>query len=252
MFLTKCLVQNYCTNLENIHRVLYYGRFKDDGFILLSCFDQSSIDALINFMSARSKFFKLQFGEPSRDTNFLDIRLWMGPCWKKSGRLDHTLHHKATSLYQPFALSSHHPMHVHSVWPKGMVARINALVHAPVYRRTEYDNLVHKLSSRLGFDYVTGILSCASPYIQPKEVPWSRIVLPCHRYFEFAPLQRTLVALKNKYRFLELSGAPIHKIGLAWKLPAKRMLHMRLRYNLESHITEEHFSISGCVFGEGR
>merc|ERR1711957_663068 len=58
--------------------------------------------------------------------DFLDIRLFKGPKWSRTGRLDFTTFRKKTALGIPLSDSSYHPPSVHSGWPSSLYNKINS------------------------------------------------------------------------------------------------------------------------------
>lgn len=92
--------------------ILFYGRFHDDGLLILNCPQESRME-LFRLMSVRSKFFELKIEEVSLSgLNMLDIYVHKGRGLLSSGCLDFTHFQKVTSIWRPLGIDSVHPRYM--------------------------------------------------------------------------------------------------------------------------------------------
>eukprot|EP00959_Pyramimonas_sp_CCMP1952_P142245 2977578-Pyramimonas_sp.AAC.1 len=98
------------TAFRQFYGIKYYGRFKDDIFMILERRGVRTTD-LWKVMRDRSSFYthKLE-GTSTTGVSFLDTFVHKGSGWRKSGRLDYRPHFKSTSLSIPLSFSSAHPV----------------------------------------------------------------------------------------------------------------------------------------------
>lgn len=87
--------------------VLFYRRYLDDIFAILSDRPQQFIDAL----SRRHPSIKLETTMSSSSVNFLDLHIFKGPRFAQTGILDTSVHQKQLNSYLYLPYSSFHPPH---------------------------------------------------------------------------------------------------------------------------------------------
>lgn len=60
-----------------------------------------------------------------RDVSFLDLFIYKGAKFERSGFLDYRLYEKPTKIWVPLSKESAHHSSVHNSWPSSMICRIN-------------------------------------------------------------------------------------------------------------------------------
>ncbi len=111
--------------LRNLQRfgIKSYSRFKDDIFVIASGFE--SFRDFLTELRKRAGPFRLTVEEYSYDwACMLDLRIFKGNRWRRSGLLDFDPLFKPTSLAVPLAVDSGHPPHVHFSWPFAELNRL--------------------------------------------------------------------------------------------------------------------------------
>ena len=104
-----------------------YRRYMDDGLILCSSVRTIRMAFLEKFREM-GDCFRVKIESMSEYyCEFLDLTIWKGPQFRRSGHLDFCIYRKPTSLAQPLRPSSFHPPGVHAGWPRGLLARAEKL-----------------------------------------------------------------------------------------------------------------------------
>ena len=91
---------------------------------MITSADDASLALFQEIVKRRSRCFTVISDPCSLDSvDFLDVTLFKGPRWRRTGILDHKVFVKPTSHWQPLSTSSaHHPM-THRAWPFAMLRR---------------------------------------------------------------------------------------------------------------------------------
>ena len=188
--------------------------------------------AFINKWRELASFFRITLDMTStHEVNMLDVKIFKGPKWQRTGCLDTSLYTKPTSLNVPLSSSSHHPHNIHKNWPIGRVRKFSDLC------ATEEDFA----SAKQKFVSLQRKSSPLHPAIEPVlDYPWrsdrihsifrtpceecSWLFLPFHRLLARVGLTSTLKKLWDKWRpILEracLIGRPLMP-RISWSLSGK-------------------------------
>ena len=182
--------------------ILYYGRFKDDGLLIVDCATMVSA-RLVAVMKLKSRFFRISVESVSWDEcNMLDVTLYKGAGWQKTGHLDYRVHVKSTSIYQPLAATSAHPLHVHMNWPRAMIARFRRLCKCKSDYKRQAAAFESQLIERDGHSRLE--LRAQKPR-NPKASHFSYVILPHFAEFEFGRLGGVVEEARER--------VPIHSRG---------------------------------------
>ena len=112
----------------------YYGRFKDDGIIILSCDRTLRLEFCRN-LKLHSDFFKIKFESLSDSSAiFLDTEIYKVGTPEGQCRFENRIFVKATSLWQPLSCTSVHPSHIHRGWPQAQLTRFRRRAAKPMTR----------------------------------------------------------------------------------------------------------------------
>ena len=218
--------------VQQQYGVLFYCRFKDDGFFIIDGPQDARI-AICQELKRRSGCFQVVFDSvSSHDAIMLDLRLFKGSGWARSGTLDYELHLKESRQWSPLLHSSAHPMSVHMSWPTAQMQRIaNRFSDKQAGR-------IAVLAFQQRYLCSTGITihSAASHLRHSSRSDHScflpRLILPYHVEWAGA---RVSSIISRVGRSLGLkSGDESHSMltQVAWKLGGKHLVHVLRQYSL--------------------
>ena len=112
-------------------RILAYFRFKDDIIIFQAPRqlgqEAKTVEALLSEMNRRAHPFVVEVDEiATYKASFLDVSVFFGGHWRRTGRMDTEPYRKPSSIWTPLSSGSlHHPT-LHNEWPKSMIRRYHA------------------------------------------------------------------------------------------------------------------------------
>ena len=93
------------------------------------------------------------------EITMLDITFWKDGAFATTGRLQHRVHVKSTSVWTPLAPSSGHSGHVHRSWPATQVARHRSLCSTALAKADAERAFVERLAA---FGVVDGPWHCSA------------------------------------------------------------------------------------------
>ena len=201
---------------------MYY-RYRDDILVGLA----SDSDTRVSFwheLKKRAAFFRIKLdGMSDSEITMLDITFWKDEAFATTGRLQHRVHVKSTSVWTPLAPSSGHSGHVHRSWPAAQVARHRSLCSTALAKTDAERAFVERLAAfGVVAEPTRGIGRSAVP---AKADPGSFLALPWHPSLARAKLARVL-------QEAALSWAPVlgrmARVSIAWR-NATAHLHLKVR-----------------------
>lgn len=213
------------------HAVHLYVRFKDDIFVILGGTHRSRVN-FGRFLREQSSVWTLELESVSKfSCSFLDLNISKGARWKSTGLLDVGIHHKPTGLHQPLAPHSAHSPHVHSAWPRGLLARARRLCNTKSLFHEECLHLKRLLSARFGTTYADSILKHVPkrpPSFAHQDFVTSRLVIPYHREWDVSRVRSVLRMVQERHQSALLSdfGSPI-RVQICYSLAGPH-LYLRL------------------------
>ena len=226
--------------------VVAYFRYKDDVLIILRG-EQSERRSFIHKWIDRALPFVLQIESTStKEVVMLDVRIFKGPIWSRSGHLDTSIYTKPTSLSLPLSSSSSHPTHIHNNWPLARIQTFGSLCAGEEdfnSARNLWLSKIKKSSPR--HPCVAAVLSTS--FISSKRTlrPIARVgnpvefkpawmVLPFHHRLEHAGLPNTLHNIWQRWKHvLAYSGLNMSCImpRVSWRLVEPRMIQRLIHIN---------------------
>ena len=163
----------------------------------------------------------------------LDVEVYKGARWRRSGRLDYRIHTKHTSQWRPLASSSCHHPSVHASWPSGQIARIRNLCSSNSERALAVRTFVHALAARFEHSHFErGSHTHSASNVGTR--PGSRIKIPFNYVWESANLPQAVYACVKRWApCLPRCAASICNVGVSWKLGGQHLIQRLARFNRE-------------------
>ena len=150
---------------------------------------------------------------------FLDVEVYRGAGWERTGILDTRVHSKPTSLWIPLGISSFHPASIHTSWPTSQLLRYKRICSS----HSQYVENARKLSDQIfrcnGIHMFQNRATMRNHSANPKQ-PSSRIVLPHTVPWAHAKMGTILKHMREKWA--PCLGSSLFQsaehVGLAWRL----------------------------------
>jgi hypothetical protein len=203
--------------------LIYYGRFKDDGLVILGGSPDSRREFFTE-MKRFSRFFKI-IVESVSDVSavMLDVELFKGPQWSATGQLDSILYTKPTSQWIPLSVRSGHPESVHRSWPKGQLARFSRLCT----RRADAELLKQRFIQELIAAGGRPPDLNRSPPTRSSRTPSSYLVIPYRKEWATACIMAAIRRVRDRHLAdLQQEGTGDYaEVGLSWSLGGLHLVH---------------------------
>jgi hypothetical protein len=195
--------------------IVLYLRFRDDILLGVTC-SQARRFELFQRFSTSAGFFKLEVeAVSSTKVCWLDLEIFKGPRWHRVRRLDHALHCKATSIWQPLAGWSCHHVSVSKAWPIAELARINRRCSDPRQGKSLQDSFVSRFRGRLGY-----FPENSNTRLRTLDIfagtPVPRLIFPYNFVWDGAALPQRLAAFNGVQGF--------GRIEIAWCLGHRHLV----------------------------
>ena len=156
----------------------------------------------------------------------LDVRIFKGPGWQRTGLLDFDLHVKDTSVKQPLcATSMHHPQ-VHRFWPPGQIMRFRNLCSDKASLAVATSEFVASLvagdcDKRAVHSIINSIVACRRHQQRRGEVSW--LVLPYRYVWGFAQFEKRVASINRTFEHLDADLKPI-SVRISWRRGNKSLI----------------------------
>jgi len=217
--------------------IMYYGRFKDDGLLIIGGNVESRVK-FFNFFKTRAKFFDVKVESISRcSCTMLDVRLYKGERWRQSGILDSELYEKQTSQWVPLSDTSQHPDSVHKSWPKMMLRRCVHRCSSKSKAKAAQNRFHAAMAKRFGLHKYM-----LDPPVYKQSKPknfskHSRIIFPFHKDWQAAGVSKILRDESRRMSSCELLRTilPFDQISVSWRLGGRHLVQILGGYNLVAH-----------------
>jgi len=182
------------------------------------------MDARFEFfqtMRRKAEFFKLQVESVSKvGVQMLDLHVYKGPRWEKTQILDTSIYFKAGSIATPLCHTSYHPASIHVSWPNERRKHFTRLSTRRVDARKTINEFNEWLRSRCPEH--PGLHVAKPPQIARRNAkPRTHIVIPFHKCWESAGLNRLLEQISEEYSDLLQSqniSRNLYSVGVSWSL----------------------------------
>ena len=210
-------------SVRNEFGVILYSRYEDDLFIVLDAPRATRLEFFRQF-KLKSSFFRLKVEEVSSvSLEVLDITIFRGPRWVRTGCLDYRSFKKPTSIHRPLSPHSCHAPGVHLAWPLAEVLRINKRSHSIAHRKAAVQTFRSTYMSCFGFFPVQVPRPIHS---QPKfgEHSLPRVVIPFSWVWGHANFPSVFRAVCRDFGFLLEGSGFDPSILIAWALGHKHLL----------------------------
>ena len=158
----------------------------------------------------------------------LDITIWRGPRWARTGLLDYRHFRKPTNIKCLLNPTSLHPPFVAKNWPRAYASRLLQRSHSNINKIDSYNHFKLELEKSTSKEYAQHRLSTAVKKAPSPQVD-SRIVLKFTADMIGSGVQSVLHDLCQKFRDLS------HVVGIAWSLGGQHLQHRIRKFNLQEH-----------------
>ena len=223
--------------VQTRNHIHWYGRFKDDGLIIISG-DFRSRKAFLNEFQRLAKPFEISIECMSRDSvDMLDVTLYKGARWRATGILDYKPYVKESSQWVPLSPESAHPPHVHTSWPVAQVRRLERRCSNRIQARESVSNFTCKLSACTGQG-----LFLNDPRPPKQRTQCYRLVIPFAWEWHLARVPSLVRRLYSQWR-ARLPAARETKVS--WRLGGTHLVHVLRKLN--GHIHSDENQISAIV-----
>ena len=218
------------------HGILFYARFKDDGFFIVDGLPEVWYEFAWEF-KRRARFFEVIFDVSHEDFNFLDLTFERRNVDSTQFTFDWVAFRKPTTLWQPLSHTSHHPWHVHLGWPFAVEKRLRGHCKDP----TRADSVVSIFTSSLRMrcprhPFFTGDTR-RSFTGKPKSEKASTIVVP----FRLAwMLARISSILRANCALIRTAHWSMPQPRLAWKLSDRHLVHKLRSFSGHMAVVQSH------------
>ena len=215
--------------IQASHGVCGYFRYMDD---LLIVVNGTSLQRqkFLRGLRERARFFRIQVESiTSESVDYLDLRIYKGTRFHKTGYLDHEVFVKPTSVWQPLRRSSFHPASVHDAWPAMMVQRYMRLCTDQHWAKTLIREFVRKMEAYGNpMNHIKIVKPCSqfeppSPGSEFQRSRQCRLILPYHPVWRKAGILGIITSLYSKWCSVMSEDVPLP--GIAWSLGNKHLMH---------------------------
>jgi hypothetical protein len=204
----------------------FYGRFKDDGIIILS--DARKWPSFWLKFKAFASEYKMSLDCFSREEAvFSDVRIFKDSRFRDSCKFDYGLHVKPSSVWLPLSPWSSHSQGVHNSWPQSQISRFvkrfsnfsRAVVRQQEFRENYYRLFGLVLPKEEAFTHETHA-------VRPIR---SWLVIPFNQCWARANLGKELNSIEKPH-----SMAPVGAASISWRLGNPHLVHALRKFGMSS------------------
>ena len=200
-------------------QISFYGRFKDD-IILVCGARKEELRNLLEEMRASAGEFRLQVESVSAHSAvMLDIELFKGPPFERTGVLSYRHYRKPTSIWRPLDCESYHCPSVHVSWPLAYVRRLRSRSSNPCEASRTINEFfkLYAAVQRRKLEPPKDHESSKDPSNSAKHRD-SWLVLPFRSEWYYAHLQKALSHVVP-------SSLSHTRVRVTWKNSGKHLIH---------------------------
>lgn len=135
-------------NYPQKHKILYHGRYRDDGFMVFSTASNEEIHHFFQLANAHTEGVHFTYNICENEATFLDITVYKGGRFETTGHFDVKMYRKPTETFQYLHRQSAHPQAVFNGLVKGETLRIIRNCSDTTQRDRQLDMFHKKLSVR--------------------------------------------------------------------------------------------------------
>lgn len=198
------------------YNISLFARYKDDAILTLGGSSPSRL-RLYSRMKSLARFFKIKIESiHHKEAQMLDLTVFKGMRWRKTGLLDYVCFVKPTSQQIPLSCRSGHAWNVHVSWPFSQLARFERNC-SNKSDASNFKEAFRAALSRSGFNLVPDNQATRSTSrLHSSSGP--RLILPFRPDWGNASVCRILrnVWIDWQATFL-YEGFPLHASTVAWK-----------------------------------
>ena len=204
------------------YRILFYARFKDDGFMIVDPDDGvCALRDMLEDFKTHAAPFRIKLESISKTScQMLDLSFTKGD----GGRLDYSLYKKQTSIWQPLSSESMHSYSIHKHWPLAQCKRIRGRFS----RKADGESAVQSFKREMFSVCGKNIEEIVCPNRLKQTASW--MVLPYCFELGSLQIQRFLSSVKVPKELTDLFGS----VKVSWRLGSKHLIHL-LRRSKHAH-----------------
>lgn len=238
-------------SIQQKYGIVFYGRFKDDGLIILTA-PRELRNEFAALFKAKAQPFTIQFEQTSWESvTMMDVTLEKGKGWKKTGILDYTIFKKPSNQWQPLLCSSFHHPGVHVAWPYGQLHRITRRCSDPSIAKSEIRHFCEQYLRHTGRK-IDWNGAATRPRQRDESTQLPRLIVPYRTAWFKTRISHICKRIWQRCKMDKLTGHN-GSLQVSWSLPNRHLVQQIRESNSENvHGGDRGWLVGKYVYFYGR